>query len=1440
MYSTPLKNRYDYNGSQFVDASSGRPVGSHSNNNSLLRTGDDLSLMNSGFATSKPVGSAINFPPSLGSNNILTTSTEHLRVNGLASSKPLELASQYVDHLYRRDASTPVLDERSYYNNGVNYNFTKEVGGLGAFTPFERQKVISIPDDILQEAAKAELKSDMGIFPEIDRCWFTIDNKIILWNINDSTDYQTIDEIKHAILKVQLVKPKPNTFVPQVKHLLLVATLFDIYILAISYKRDTNELDVFNTGMSVNVQGINVNNIICYEKTGQVFFSGKSNGTNVWELQYSGSDDWFNSKCTKVCLTQSTLSSLLPTNILTKLPGSNMIQSIFEDNNSPSQENIIQLTIDQSRGILYTLSSKSKIRAYIIRDKSLDGNMCIEPAYIRRIIGATTARGAPILANKYLRIVKITPVLQQENGNLFLVAVTVGGVRLYFNGFVGRTTIEALRLESIKFPPSSVTPEVLQQELEQQQLEQQKRSLPFYSSLNSSESVVLKFQKKSSVLLESSTSSELISPGIFFSAVKKTADPNLKTPISNETPENKLFVSVPDYGILKTYGKYVENASFLDTTAPVKEIAPLTKTFKASNSPEGFSNVFAVQYSAGDLKIAVLTNCSLEIYRYRTPDEVFEELVDNPLPFILNYGLAEACSSALYVTCKFDKSEILRSKALTFYTVGIPGAIDIKPTYNRNIVGSLLSKSSLSTTPQKSNLSLDSLRSQTTTRSENDSGFDVDDVILSPRFYGSVLLITRLFRDIWRKSVFTIDAKVSTIPTTANLNAKDGKNVITNISVTKTDIEYFLSSISILGEFFNSYGDTIAAPTATAVVSENGYKTLDKSEDVANQAESIAFNSLFKLVQSMKEALSFLNVLFEESQLEGSEEEYPAFKDIIGFLNKQTQIELSKLTFKDLFAPIENTRSLLREILLSIINRNISRGTSIEYIASALQERCGSFCSSNDILSFRATEHLRKAKEIGLKDQDTLNYHLNSAVKLFERISNCLSMEKLKETISIMLSLNYYAKTIEFLLNIANATDKGNLASQYLENGSLVNDERKKFYDKRVQIYDLVLEVLVKVDQLDPQASGVTTSTSSPTTDISIVRSDAYNVILHYNDKLFHYHLYDWLVSEKNEDKLLQLDTRFILSYLQEKSQSSLAISNILWIYLSKKSKFYEAAQVLYSLAISDFDIKLGDRIECLSRANGFCNSSCQLSEKQKMIQLASDIQEVLDIAAVQEDILTLVLSDARIDTTTKDELRLNLDAKILPVSDLFNDFAEPLGYHEVCICIFKVSDFRDQDEILSKWHELFDSLKREVDYEAKPEETSNFLNLLSNVVVKIGRTVHTSEFVFPITELFPIVCDIIQTLSQTYVKDGYVSAIFISSGISYNKLYYILKDLIETSDSVNELFKKEMTTLIKTWYENDRKVRDAISYDEIQNLSHYEIGNDPINKYVKKTGMNL
>ncbi|SSD60466.1 related to Nucleoporin NUP170 [Saccharomycodes ludwigii] len=1380
-------------------------------------------------------------------SNIMNTRNETVRIKGFNEKPPLELASQYIDNLNELDNNAPILDVNSYYNNGVEYNFSKDIGGLGAFTPFQRSQVINIPEELLKKTNSANtIDSNMGIFSEIDRCWITFDSKIVLWNMKQSGVFQTIDEFKAPIVKISLVKPRPCTFVNTITHLLIVATTQDLNLFAISYDSEEEELSVYNTELSIALNGLIVQDIVVYESTGQIFFTTKDD-LNIWEFQYSNTDEWFNAKCSKICLTQSRLSNLVPTSMVNKL------STIFASSSKP--EELIQLVIDQSRGIIYTLSNKSVIRAYGITSKnSLESPLISTPEDMKQRISVTSSWRAAILKNEYFKIVKIVPILNKENRNLFLVAITVGGCRLYFNGFINQHNskkVGALLLESVKFPP--VSQEVINQKINSE-LNTKGKLLP--NNLSDSYNFMkYRLQRSSSVLLSTSAASTIISPGIFFCPVEKDAK-------DGDAKAHKLFVSVPDYGILKNYNKYLENAAFLDTNDEVRAIAPITPLFNATETPYGYCNEFATQYSIEPLQVAVLTDTTLEIYKYRTPDFVFEDLISgsNVLPFVLNYGQAEACSTALFCSCKFNRPESLRSSSLNFFLTGIPGIVDLKPVYKKTGLVSYLmspagrpsaSASTMSTssafaprTPVKNSITTTSTNSSAV-HEETLSEYSMDDVVLSSRFYGIALLVARMTRNLWNKPVFEV-FKNCKFDSSNNdkivVNSVIDNQIISKFSVPRNRIEYYLSSIVVVDDFLNAHSDQLLYTTASL----SQFK--DKKEELANNAENIAVASMIRLIKSMKEALSFLLVLYDESEVDGFEGQYLAFKDIIKYLSLEVQTKLKDMNFKDLFSLSSlETKTLIRELSSSIINRNLMRGRSIDYITNALQERCGSFCSSDDVLGYRAIEHLKKAKEIGLRDLEALNYHLKNATALFERACDDISTANIKEAVDIMLELHYYPKAIEFLLNLANRFDKGKQAYQYVSDGRLEHDERKILYDKRMMVYDLVFEILVKLDNLD----------SSKVKNTDRLRNDSYNVVLKYDDKLFHYSLYDWLVSQNQEEKLLQIDTDYILPYLREKASSSLDICNLLWVYHSKRQNFYEAACILYSIAISDFDIKLAKRIEFLSRASGFCKGICPPSQRQQMISLSSDIREVFQVSEVQDEILLLVENDSRFleggdNIAIKKDLLKQLDGKILNVSDLFNDFAEPLEYYEICLLIFKISDFRVHEEIMLKWQQLFDSLKKEV---CNSNNTSNdainednrlqLVNLVSGVVTNIGKKIHTSDFVFPIGELIPLITELFYgsndgeiVYSDEIIKPGFIVNIFLSCGVSYDKMYYVFKDLIQANGYVVGIYKREINWLIKKWYEEDRNLRDLVSYDQIRGLKDdYSVESDPIEKFIKTTG---
>jgi nuclear pore complex protein Nup155 len=77
----------------------------------------------------------------------------------------------------------------------------------------------------------------MGLFPEINRAWITIDKKLYIWDYINETDLYEYDELDQIILSVGLVKPKPGIFKEMIKYLIVLTTSVEIVLVDVSFQR---------------------------------------------------------------------------------------------------------------------------------------------------------------------------------------------------------------------------------------------------------------------------------------------------------------------------------------------------------------------------------------------------------------------------------------------------------------------------------------------------------------------------------------------------------------------------------------------------------------------------------------------------------------------------------------------------------------------------------------------------------------------------------------------------------------------------------------------------------------------------------------------------------------------------------------------------------------------------------------------------------------------------------------------------------------------------------------------------------------------------------------------------------------------------------------------------------------------------------------------------
>ncbi|KAG7661066.1 NUP170 [[Candida] subhashii] len=1360
-----------------------------------------------------------------------------INVPDFANLPPLELGSRFITDLNRIDSSIPhdiFYSETVSKTESANLLIIKLIL-LPNFLKSSNEKVsqLDLPDRFFEEYNSTECVTKIGLFPEVERTWIVIDNKLVLWNynlpqssFNRAAQFLTIDQIRHTILTVKLVKPKKGVFLDEINYLLLVSTTVDIHIFIIKYDKALNNLEIFNPDLSVSTQGLIVNNFTVNPKTNDIYFSGEGDGINIWRLDYSNKSSFIKNKCDKICLTKGGFSSVIPS----KIPGLDLFNASTAPSSSTSSgdipaanvpESIVQLEVDGERDILYSLSNKSVIRVYKLQPKQeqLTEGSRLTPTQIFKSASTIFVDASNFKVFERFKIISIHGISPQESTSIQLIAVTSNGCRMLLK--LGSTSTfssllstpfsaaNALRLNlvNIKFPPSREVPKI------NNELDSFTRDRQYMSQLIANQ--------QKSTLLKNTKIAKIISPGVFI-CVKKTKR------------SDRLFIATSNYGYLKKNNKLVEDAEFMKYTASedapftyIQDIVQLTPSMNATNTPNGYANILASQYTKQPLKFAVLTNFGIAIYQFKTSDQIIkslkEEVIEN---YIEENGYEETCSALLYLACSYghySSSDLFKRKAQILFSTCGNGA--------RLIDTSQLTQTNPLIPHQQQLASIGSNLHPT-----------VNQVVLSDRFYGTCLLIARLLRDFWGMKVFSPLPHIKITPSgdIEVASIKEGNLLIKGLNIDKKQAEYFIGSIIVLIDFFMENGTNIQGLNAPNYSSDpNQFEN-----EVCLRAEHIAFTSIIKSLNSMKEALSFLMVLIEEIQFNQSN-----FNEIFEFLSLTNQANLLCLTFKDLLLPNREVKNLVKDLLSSIINKNILKGGSIDLIASSLQTRCGSFCSTDDVFIFKAIENLTRAKKIGSRDNDLKVKCLQNAVLLFEEAFESLTIENIENSINIMLELEYYAGAVGMLLNIAqkignNSKVPHNLNFNQIGEATIKpNKDAEEISKKKTKMYELIFDVLTKIDL---RALKITeTNNQLLINEFLETRDSAYETCFASADKNFHYAFYDWFIRQGVSERLLEITTPFILSFLEEKSENNLALSDLLWLYHAKRENYFDAAKILYALSISEFKLELNQRIEYLSRANGFCNCVCPPNLRQKMIQLSTVIQELFDVANIQLDILTRIRQDSRINTENKQIAVEALNFKILSISDLFNTYTDPLGYYDLCLLVFKISDYKNSDDILKRWELFFEKLFHEfmVDHNAKDP----FYVLMNEAFIPCGSKLSSNDLVFPIDELIKLMCKYLQEaveenpVTQKLPK-GVVVDMFVKSGVSYERIYYVMKSLIEHNTFevypgfTNDLRINEMTYLIKTWYSDDKKLRELIPTEKIVNFNEYTLDNDPVSEYLQRS----
>lgn len=168
-------------------------------------------------------------------------------------------------------------------------------------------------------------------------------------------------------------------------------------------------------------------------------------------------------------------------------------------------------------------------------------------------------------------------------------------------------------------------------------------------------------------------------------------------------------------------------------------------------------------------------------------------------------------------------------------------------------------------------------------------------------------------------------------------------------------------------------------------------------------------------------------------------------------------------------------------------------------------------------------------------------------------------------------------------------------------------------------------------------------------------RREAYEVVDTAEDEVFQTDLYDWYLTQGRADRLLEIQSPYMVTYLQRKSSDNITHADLLWRYYSQADKHNEAAGVQLALAKSNFALSLDQRIEYLSRAKANANTYTPGVSRSARQVLLREISDLLDIGNIQDDLLQRLKADERMTPERRPDVIQALDGPILSLTQVNN-----------------------------------------------------------------------------------------------------------------------------------------------------------------------------------------
>ncbi|XP_051175538.1 nuclear pore complex protein Nup154 isoform X2 [Leptopilina boulardi] len=1165
----------------------------------------------------------------------------------------LEMAGKMVDKHINADSNFPSLINLMRYTvqggptvSGLDvYDYPNLNGSnLLNVNHMKIHSKIPLPSEVMEHFGHMQCHCMMGLFTDISKAWLTIDSDIYVWSYENESDVAYFDGLNETIISVGLVKPKPGIFQSYVKYLLILTTTVEITVLGVTLSETSSQGEIQLVPepiFTVTTDGVAITTI-ANTNSGRIFLGGR-NGS-LYEIYYQAESSWFGKRCKKINHSEGPLSFLVPSFVSIALS---------------EEEAIVQISVDDTRHILYTLGDKGSITVWDIDN---GGASKITSMTQTTLVQNSVHAVKTLDSNNFRPLVSISAITESESQHLNLVAVAATGTRFYFScSSVSNPSSrpQGLQLIHVRLPPGYAA------------------NAPVIRPRK----VQMSHYRKGTLILTCGGDSETV------------------------------WCLTNDVFPFTSY--LAETQSILPLDSPVWSMAeilgePAIK-IETFNGLQGDPPLLVRQHMEPPRKFIFLTAQGAIILMQERPVDILRQLLlkqrgpdsEAVRAYFQSQSPEQACATCLILATLESSQNVQLSEWATraFFLYG-GQRISNAPNMEIHSGFSNLNAGDLRTSTPR----MQGLESRSPIFRSQQMGISTDLSLqqFSGKHGGLYLYVGRLLRPFWNLRCIkqeTVNSKCQILST-----------------VSSNQVGWVLGHLQALRSFLNknTYISKQFRDNSTRNMT-NGFEMSQFNEPIVEERNSLDALKIF--ITHACEILGLWKILCENQ-----------LQNIVNCLSKEQINQFSTATFRDLILIGHEISSLL---IIHLIDSYLGDNASVDAVSAKLREICPNLYRSEDAICSKANEIILKAKNC--TNNEEKETYLQSALKLCKEVAPRLNLAAVCQQ---FVACQFYSGVLELCLCCSERIDPNNAALHYYKNNEPIEDyEGNAAYSKRLEIYKeftAMLDHLYNQSISNPLTPTIpskpgppirnTLATNVPAKD---VLHDIIDEALHSSCETLHASIYLWMIEKGLHGELIALAAPSLEAYLIR-----VGAPELLWQYYERNKNHAGAAKILDSLASKPgTGVPLTQRVEYLARAV-ICMRSDRAGYAPYLGVFLRELEDKVEIARIQQQILeTIVNQENILDADTVRDARMRLNSSLLDITQLYEDYAEPLQLWECKLSIIHCSGHQDSMLIQGIWTNIIDNELRN----ATSPSSEDKLVILLTKIKQLGQDYFGSPHCFPI-----------------------------------------------------------------------------------------------------------